>query len=54
MLRKKFADRSKLVVSESSGHGAYVLSDSACVQNLTTAYLVDGRMPAKDVTCRRS
>ena len=53
LLRKKFADRSKLVVSESSGHGTYVLSDSACVQNATTAYLVDGRMPARDVNCRR-
>lgn len=52
MLREKFADRSRLLSVDDSGHGAYVLGDNACALNTTTRYLVDGVMPGKDKFCR--
>ncbi|WP_430781724.1 alpha/beta hydrolase [Actinoplanes sp. G11-F43] len=52
LLQERFGKRAKLVTAEESGHGVYVLSDNACALELTTAYLVDGRMPARDTTCR--
>jgi TAP-like protein len=35
-----------------SGHGVYVLGGNACALNLATAYLVSGKMPARDISCR--
>ncbi|MFI8889123.1 alpha/beta hydrolase [Streptomyces paradoxus] len=52
MLRQKFADRSRLLSVDDSGHGAYVLGDNPCALNTTTRYLVEGKMPGKDVFCR--
>jgi len=51
MLREKFEKRSKLVSVDGGGHGAYMFGDSACADNVTTTYLVTGKMPAKDLTC---
>lgn len=51
LLRKKFGQRAKLVTTDDSGHGVYVLGGNACALNLTTAYLVDGKMPARDTMC---
>lgn len=53
LLREKFGGRSALVTVDGSGHGVYVLGGNACALNLTTSYLVDGRMPAADTACRR-
>jgi pimeloyl-ACP methyl ester carboxylesterase len=52
LLRQKFGQRARLVTVDDSGHGVYVLGGNACALNLTTAYLVDGKLPARDVTCR--
>jgi pimeloyl-ACP methyl ester carboxylesterase len=52
LLRQKFGQRARLVTAEESGHGVYVVGGNACVLNLATAYLVDGRMPARDTACR--
>ncbi|MFJ2214350.1 alpha/beta hydrolase [Streptomyces sp. NPDC101062] len=52
MLRQKFADRSRLLSIDDSGHGAYVLGDNPCALNTTTRYLVKGEMPVKDTLCR--
>ncbi|WP_328430248.1 alpha/beta hydrolase [Streptomyces sp. NBC_00443] len=52
MLRQKFADRSRLLSVDDTGHGAYVLGDNACALNTTTRYLVEGKMPGKDMLCR--
>ncbi|WP_435282046.1 alpha/beta hydrolase [Streptomyces koelreuteriae] len=52
MLRQKFADRSRLLSVDDSGHGAYVLGDNPCALNTTTRYLVEGAMPGKDTLCR--
>lgn len=52
MLRQKFADRSRLLSVDDSGHGAYVLGDNPCALNTTTRYLVEGKMPGKDMLCR--
>lgn len=52
LLRERFGQRARLVTAENSGHGVYVVGGNACVLNLTTAYLVDGRMPARDTVCR--
>ncbi|MFJ2849013.1 alpha/beta hydrolase [Streptomyces rubiginosohelvolus] len=52
LLRQKFADRSRLVSVDDSGHGVYVYGDNPCALNTTTRYLVDGKMPGKDTFCR--
>ncbi|MGW2261327.1 alpha/beta hydrolase [Streptomyces sp. NPDC001780] len=52
MLRQKFADRSRLLSVDDSGHGAYVLGDNPCALNTATRYLVEGRMPGEDTLCR--
>ncbi|QLH24928.1 alpha/beta hydrolase [Streptomyces sp. Rer75] len=52
MLRRKFADRSRLLSVDDTGHGAYVLGDNPCTLNTTTRYLVEGTMPEKDTLCR--
>ncbi|WP_280348603.1 alpha/beta hydrolase [Nocardia neocaledoniensis] len=51
LLRAKFGDRARLVSVDQSGHGAYVNHDNACGRAATTAFLVDGTMPAADVSC---
>lgn len=52
LLRQKFADRSRLVSVDDSGHGVYVYGDNPCALNTTTRYLVTGEMPARDTLCR--
>ncbi|MFE9728129.1 alpha/beta hydrolase [Streptomyces sp. NPDC005794] len=52
LLREKFADRSRLLTVDDSGHGAYVLGPNSCALNTTTRYLVEGEMPAEDTHCR--
>ncbi|HWM37500.1 MAG TPA: alpha/beta hydrolase [Streptomyces sp.] len=52
MLRQKFPDRSRLLSVDDTGHGAYVLGDNPCALNTTTRYLVEGKMPGKDMLCR--
>ncbi|RII22184.1 Tripeptidyl aminopeptidase precursor [Streptomyces sp. YIM 130001] len=52
LLREKFAERSRLLSVDDSGHGAYVMGDNACALNTTTRFLVEGEMPAKDTLCR--
>jgi pimeloyl-ACP methyl ester carboxylesterase len=52
LLDEKFGERSRLVTVDGSGHGVYVLGDNACASNITTAFLVGGTMPKRDVTCR--
>lgn len=51
LLREKFAQRSKLVSVDGSGHGVYIYGDSACADNTTTDFLVNGTMPATDKRC---
>ncbi|MBM7441028.1 hypothetical protein JOC24_004460 [Streptomyces sp. HB132] len=53
-LRQKFADRSRLLSVDDGGHGVYVLGDTPCALNITTRYLVEGRMPDKDTLCQAS
>ncbi|MFY1689529.1 alpha/beta hydrolase [Plantactinospora sp. WMMB782] len=52
LLREKFGQRSRLVTTDGSGHGVYVLGGNACALNITTSYLVEGTMPTRDTTCR--
>ncbi|AGZ44022.1 TAP domain protein [Actinoplanes friuliensis DSM 7358] len=52
LLRQKFGQRARLVTVDDSGHGVYVLGGNACALDLATAYLVDGKMPARDLSCR--
>lgn len=51
LLRAKFGDRARLVSVDDSGHGAYLLGENPCANDVTTAYLVDGAFPAADVSC---
>lgn len=50
-LHEKFGDRSRLVTVDGSGHGVYALGDNACALNIGTTYLVEGKMPRRDVVC---
>jgi pimeloyl-ACP methyl ester carboxylesterase len=50
-LHEKFGDRSRLVTVDGSGHGVYALGDNACALNVGTTYLVEGKMPRRDVAC---
>jgi pimeloyl-ACP methyl ester carboxylesterase len=50
-LHEKFGDRSRLVTVDGSGHGVYALGDNACALNIGTTYLVEGKMPRRDVAC---
>ncbi|MBM7438635.1 alpha/beta hydrolase [Streptomyces sp. HB132] len=52
MLREKFGDRARLISVDDSGHGVYVLGKNSCALNTTTRYLVEGKMPTKDTSCR--
>ncbi|GID30436.1 alpha/beta hydrolase [Paractinoplanes brasiliensis] len=52
LLRDKFAQRAKLVTAEESGHGVFLVHTNACALNITTDWLVEGRMPARDTSCR--
>jgi pimeloyl-ACP methyl ester carboxylesterase len=52
LLHEKFGDRSRLVTVDGSGHGVYVLGGNACALNVGTAFLVEGEMPRRDVSCR--
>ncbi|OLR92249.1 alpha/beta hydrolase [Actinokineospora bangkokensis] len=47
----KFPHRSRLLPVDASGHGAYVFGDNACALSTTTAFLVDGKLPARGKTC---
>ncbi|WP_233515491.1 alpha/beta hydrolase [Marinitenerispora sediminis] len=51
MLDDEFGQRSRLVSVDGSGHGVYVYGDNACAQEVTTAFLVEGDLPARDVSC---
>jgi pimeloyl-ACP methyl ester carboxylesterase len=53
LLREKLGERSRLVTADGSGHGVYVLGGNACALNITTSYLVEGKLPATDTTCQR-
>jgi pimeloyl-ACP methyl ester carboxylesterase len=50
-LHEKFGDRSRLVTVDGSGHGVYALGDNACALNIGTTYLVEWKMPRRDVAC---
>ncbi|GAB7039399.1 MULTISPECIES: alpha/beta hydrolase [Catenuloplanes] len=51
LLRSAFGAGSRLLTVNGSGHGVYVLGGDACALNVTTAYLTDGRLPARDTVC---
>lgn len=52
LIDEKFGDRSRLVSVDGSGHGVYVLGDNACALNTTTSFLVDGKLPKHDKSCK--
>ncbi|WP_232376190.1 alpha/beta hydrolase [Amycolatopsis aidingensis] len=52
LLDAKFGDRSRLVSVDGSGHGVYVLGANACALNITTSFLVEGKLPRREVSCR--
>jgi hypothetical protein len=52
LFREKFGQRSRLVSVDGSGHGVYVFGQNPCALNVTTAFLVEGEQPARDVSCR--
>ncbi|MBL7260095.1 alpha/beta hydrolase [Paractinoplanes lichenicola] len=51
LLRRDFAQRSRLVTVDDNQHGVYVFGGNACALNVGTAWLVDGKLP-RDSKCR--
>lgn len=54
LLRKAFGDRARLVSVDAGRHGVYVYDDNPCALNVTTTYLVDGKLPERDRFCAAS
>lgn len=52
--RKAFGDRARLVSIDQGGHGAYIFNDNPCGLNVTTTFLVEGKLPAFDKFCPAS
>ncbi|MCO8273877.1 alpha/beta hydrolase [Actinoplanes sp. TRM 88003] len=52
LLREKFGARAKLVTAEESGHGVFMIHTNACALDIATDWLVEGRMPTRDTSCR--
>ncbi|MEU6954067.1 alpha/beta hydrolase [Streptomyces sp. NPDC045714] len=50
-LRRALKGSRLVTVDEGQGHGVYALGISACADEVTTRYLITGRLPARDVTC---
>jgi hypothetical protein len=42
------------VTVEDSGHGVFLVHTNACALHITTDWLAEGKMPARDSTCRPS
>nr|WP_255645826.1 alpha/beta hydrolase [Actinoplanes polyasparticus] len=51
ILRREFAQRSRLVTVDDNQHGVYVFGGNACALNVGTAWLVEGKLP-RDSNCR--
>nr|WP_221379881.1 alpha/beta hydrolase [Actinoplanes polyasparticus] len=51
ILRREFAQRSRLVTVGDNQHGVYVFGSNACALNVGTAWLVEGKLP-RDSNCR--
>ncbi|MEU9604982.1 alpha/beta fold hydrolase [Streptomyces sp. NPDC048057] len=50
-LREDMKGARMVFVDEGEGHGVYGSGTSTCAEDLTNAYLLTGRLPAKDTTC---
>ncbi|HEU5470265.1 MAG TPA: alpha/beta hydrolase [Actinophytocola sp.] len=52
-LRLAFGHRARLVTVDQGGHGVYLLSASACGNDMVSEFLLTGRRPARDTFCPR-
>jgi pimeloyl-ACP methyl ester carboxylesterase len=50
-MRKALGNRARMITADEGGHGAYLLTGNACLDNATTKFLVDATLPAGDVRC---
>jgi hypothetical protein len=50
-MRKALGNRARMITANEGGHGAYLLTGNACLNDLTTRFLTDGTTPANDVRC---
>ncbi|MFD8500843.1 alpha/beta hydrolase [Amycolatopsis sp. NPDC059657] len=50
-MRAALGDRARLVTADAGGHGAYLFQENACLTNTATTFLVNGRLPARDIRC---
>jgi pimeloyl-ACP methyl ester carboxylesterase len=50
-MRRMLGDRARLVTADQGGHGAYLVTGNACLNNTATEFLVRGTLPVDDVTC---
>ncbi|ONI79163.1 hypothetical protein ALI144C_25320 [Actinosynnema sp. ALI-1.44] len=50
-MRAAMGDRAKLVTADESGHGTYIIAGNPCVDAIGTEFLVNGKLPARDVAC---
>jgi pimeloyl-ACP methyl ester carboxylesterase len=50
-MRKALGNRARMITADEGGHGAYLLTGNACLNDLTTKFLTDGTKPDNDVRC---
>lgn len=50
-MRKALGNRARMITANEGGHGAYLLTGNARLDDLTTRFLTDGTKPADDVRC---
>ncbi|ATE55869.1 alpha/beta hydrolase [Actinosynnema pretiosum] len=50
-MRRALGDRAAMITVDQGGHGAYLVGRNACANDRVTAYLLGGKLPARDVEC---
>lgn len=51
-LRQAFGHRARMVTADQGGHLAYLFLDNQCANDIATTFLVTGKRPHHDLTCR--
>ncbi|AHI02071.1 pimeloyl-ACP methyl ester carboxylesterase [Kutzneria viridogrisea] len=51
LAHRAFANSRLLTATDQGDHGVYALSGNTCVDTVVEAFLVDGKVPAGDLTC---
>ncbi|SDM73756.1 alpha/beta hydrolase [Allokutzneria albata] len=50
-MRRALGDRARMVTADQGGHGVYVFAPNKCANDAVTAFLTEGKRPARDIVC---